>query len=406
MTRVLLAPFGTRGDCQPLLHLGVRLQAEGHDVLVAGPPNFVETAAKHELAYEPYGPDIQRLLADAIAGTSMGIVDEIKVFIELFSTLAAESVEVLSRLGADRDVIVGSGVQIGARTAAHRVGCGYRYVLFCPQLLMSPAHAPPLGFVADGGELVNRGLWWAYRTAVKRFIQPHMDTARRDAGLEPLLEPWDYLLRPGEGILACDPEVFPAPEGWAVDCVGSLRLTPSGALDDELEGFLSAGPPPIYLGFGSMPHPDPAESTAKVLDAAHRAGVRLVLSTGWAGLGVGGLPDSVYRVGPCAHHLLFPRCAAVVHHGGAGTLATALRAGVPQGVVAHVADQHYNGWRLEAAGVAPRRLDARTFTAPRLAALFRALGDPLLAEKARRVGVSVSARDGLGAVVELLTAPS
>ncbi len=404
--KVLLAPFGTRGDCQPLLHLGVRLQDEGHDVMVAGPPNFVETAARLELPYEGYGPDIQRLLVDAVAGKSMGIIDEIKVFIELFSQLSSESVEVLSRLGADRDVIVASGVQIGARTAAHRVGCGYRYVLFCPQLLMSDDHAPPLGAIADGGPLVNRALWWAYRAAVRRFVQPHMDTARRAVGLEPLVEPWDYLLRPGEGLLACDPEVFSAPEGWDVECVGSLRLTPSGELDADLEAFLAAGPPPVYVGFGSMPHPDPKGSTETVLEAARRAGGRVVLSAGWAGLGDGGLPEHVFRVGPCAHHLLFPRCAGVVHHGGAGTLATALRAGVPQGVVAHVADQHYNGWRLEAASLAPRRLDARSFTAPRLAELFRALSDPLLAEKARQVGRSVSARDGLGAVVGRLTAPS
>ena len=404
MSRVLLAPFGTRGDCQPLLHLGVRLQEEGHDVLVAGPPNFVQTASQLELAYEAYGPDIQELLVDAITGGGIGLIDEIKVFIELFSKLAAESVDVLSTLGRDRDVIVGSGVQVGARTAAHLVGCGYRYVLFCPQLLISSDHAPPLGVIADGGELLNRGLWWAYEEAVRHFIQPHMDRARSAAGLEQLVAPWDYLLKPGEGILACDPEVFPAPEGWDVRCVGSLRLTPSGELDEELEAFLAAGPPPIYVGFGSMPSPDPADATAKVLEAA--AGVRLVLSSGWAGLGEGDLPDHVFQVGPCAHHLLFPRCAAVVHHGGAGTLATALRAGVPQGVVAHVADQHYNGWRLEASGVAPRRLDARTVTAPRLAALFGALGDPLLAEKARQVGRSVSARDGLGTVTKLLTAPS
>ncbi len=401
--KVLLAPFGTRGDCQPLLHLGVRLASEGHDVLVAGPPNFLDDAEGLGLDYRAFGPDIQRFLADAIRGGGIGLVSEIKVFIELFRELCAVSVTLLSELAEGRDLLIASGVQIGGRTAAHAAGTAYRYVLFCPQLLVSPEHAPPLGSIADGGALLNRGLWGAYRAAVRRFIQPFMDDARRAAGLRPLPDPWDYLVVPGEGVMACDPEVFTGPGGWEAEPVGAFRLAPEGALDEDLEAFLGAGPPPVYLGFGSMPHPDPADSTRKVVDAVERSGVRLVLSAGWAQLGDGDLPDAVFRVGPCAHHLLFPRCAGVVHHGGAGTLATALRAGVPQGVVAHVADQHYNGWRLEAVGLAPRRLSARTVSGPALARLLASLSDPLLTERARQVGERVRARDSLANGVRAVT---
>jgi len=123
--------------------------------------------------------------------------------------------------------------------------------------------------------------------------------------------------------------------------LGCLHPFEPGPLPEKLEAFLDAGEPPVYVGFGSMTDPDPAAATRVVLEAVARAGVRAVLSRGWAGLGGVPLPSEVMEIGPVSHASLFARVAAVVHHGGAGTTTTAARAGAPQILVPHILDQFH-----------------------------------------------------------------
>src|SRR5262249_52477086 len=136
-------------------------------------------------------------------------------------------------------------------------------------------------------------------------------------------------------------------------------------LDAEVSAFIDAGPPPVYIGFGSMVSSDAARLTRSLLEAAN--GHRLLLSSGWAGIGDGHLPPSVKVVrGPMPHAKLFPRVAAVVHHGGAGTTAAAMRAGAPQIIVPHMGDQFYNAHRLAVMGLAPPGIPVNRLTATRL----------------------------------------
>ena len=132
-----------------------------------------------------------------------------------------------------------------------------------------------------------------------------------------------------------------------------------------------------------MPDPDPAATTEVLLAAVEAAGCRALVSEGWAGLGQAALPESVMSVGSVSHWRLFPRCAAVVHHGGAGTTTTAARAGVPQVVVAHGADQFYWGERVRSLGVGPGPIARRRLRARSLAGLLRAIaGNEWLAGRA------------------------
>lgn len=143
----------------------------------------------------------------------------------------------------------------------------------------------------------------------------------------------------------------------------------------------------MYIGFGSMTDPDPAATTRLVLEAVSRAGVRAVLSSGWAGLGDAPLPESVTVVGPLSHASLFRRVAAVVHHGGAGTTTTAARAGAPQILVPHVLDQFHWAHRVARLGVGPPALPRRELRADRLAEAIASLCDnELVAERAARLG--------------------
>jgi vancomycin aglycone glucosyltransferase len=143
----------------------------------------------------------------------------------------------------------------------------------------------------------------------------------------------------------------------------------------------------VYLGFGSMTDPDPAAATRLVLEAVQRAGVRAVLSAGWAGLGDLPLPEHVMVVGSVSHAALFRRVAVVVHHGGAGTTTTAARAGVPQILVPHVLDQFHWAHRVAKQGLGPPALPRRRLRAEALAESILAIRDnEILGERAAELG--------------------
>jgi vancomycin aglycone glucosyltransferase len=176
----------------------------------------------------------------------------------------------------------------------------------------------------------------------------------------------------------------PADCGIATDQIRCLHPLGGEPLPPKVEAFLEQGPPPVYLGFGSMTDPDPAATTRRLLDAIDSLGCRAILSRGWAGLGEGPLPGHVLAVGPLSHASLFPRTAVVVHHGGAGTTHSAARAGVPQLVVPHVLDQFYFARRVEDLGVGAATRAAGKLDVERLRhALAALLGNDFVIERAR-----------------------
>jgi UDP:flavonoid glycosyltransferase YjiC (YdhE family) len=138
--------------------------------------------------------------------------------------------------------------------------------------------------------------------------------------------------------------------------------------------FINSGKPPIYIGFGSMTASEPEKTTKIVTEAAKLADQRLVLSSGWAKLGKDNLVDKDYFViGKISHNFLFPKMAAIIHHGGSGTTATAARAGVPQIIVPHMTDQFYFAEQVPKTGVAPESIWRKNLTPQNLAATIRSV---------------------------------
>jgi vancomycin aglycone glucosyltransferase len=169
--------------------------------------------------------------------------------------------------------------------------------------------------------------------------------------------------------------------------IGYLADFDTPPLPEKLDAFLASGPPPVYFGFGSMTDARPGETTGTLLEAARRAGFRALISQGWAGLADGPLPSEAMSVGPVSHARLFPRVAAVVHHGGAGTTTAAARAGVPQLVVPHLVDQYYWQERVLALGLGPRAPRRRKLQVESLAAALSACRDnEVLVDRASEIG--------------------
>lgn len=194
------------------------------------------------------------------------------------------------------------------------------------------------------------------------------------------------------------PQVVPPPPDWDSDhhVLGYWNLparpyTPGVAL----ARFLEDGPPPVYGGFGSMARQDPARTTRTVLEATQFAGVRAVVATGWGGLADGNTPEGVHVVASVPHDWAFPRMAAVAHHGGAGTTAAGLTAGVPSVICPFGADQPFWVHVVHQLGAGTRPLPQKTLTAPALAtALQQAIHDPDMRLQAQTLGRQLAIEDG------------
>lgn len=198
-------------------------------------------------------------------------------------------------------------------------------------------------------------------------VRSHLVTATPWLAADPTLAPW-----PGPA----DPAVFQT---------GAWILPDDRPLDAEVEAFLDAGEPPVYLGFGSTRAPEDIAPT--VIGAVRALGRRTIVSRGWAGLalvdGAGGAPDCL-AIGEVNQQALFRRVAAVVHHGGAGTTTAATAAGAPQVVVPQMYDQFYFARRVEELGIGTTQHGGGSLHA----ALARAL-EPEVAATARRVAGAV-----------------
>lgn len=378
--RALLAFTGSRGDAQPGILLARELRARGHAVTLALSPNLVGFAREHGVAAVEFGCDSAELLATQHADRrfrSPSPRQRLRAVLDLQRRGVAEAVRDLLALTPGHDVLVtGMAGEEAAEKAARRVGVPLAAVHFFP---IQPNRSVPVvpadwGHRIPGG--VNRRIWSGLRWA-------------RDAALARPLAEFGVVEHPLPGrvsIQAYDVELFPglAAElpprhpitGFAVDADGFLS-SPTGA---ALTMWLDAGPAPIYVGFGSMSVDDPAALVRMLRTVCARRGRRLLLAAGWAGIEPE-LGAEVAIVEQVDHAAVFPRCVAAVHHGGAGTTAAALRAGVPQVICSVQADQPYWGQALTRLGLAVTRraagLDADT-----LDALLDRVADPAVVDRA------------------------
>lgn len=193
--------------------------------------------------------------------------------------------------------------------------------------------------------------------------------------------------------------MIPKPRDWGshISVAGFyfLARTTEYVPDAALAAFLSAGPAPIYVGFGSIVIDDPEALTKTVFDAIELAGVRAVVSKGWAGLGSQQLPSNIFLVGDVPHGWLFRRVSAVVHHGGAGTTAAAMAAGKPSVVVPFFGDQFFWGAMVQKAGPGAKPIPGKELTVRFLAAAIIEVLQPAVLDRAEVLGKLIDGENGV-----------
>jgi UDP:flavonoid glycosyltransferase YjiC (YdhE family) len=182
-----------------------------------------------------------------------------------------------------------------------------------------------------------------------------------------------------------------------------LDAAPDWTPPSDLVDFLQAGSPPVYIGFGSMGNRNPEETADLVLQALAKTGQRAIMLSGWSGMRKENLPDSAYLIDSIPHSWLFPRVAAVVHHGGAGTTAAGLRAGVPTVIIPFFGDQGFWGQQVADLGVGTEPIPRKQLTAQRLAqAIQTAVTDQMMRQRAAALGAKIREEDGIASAVAVI----
>ncbi len=417
--RIAVLALGSRGDVQPLIALGLALTAAGHTVRIAAAADYGDLVRAYGLPFAPVGGCIRRLMDRALvypvltAGANpLPMVRAFRTGIQPFAErILADCIRACA--GAECLVASALGVFPGYSIAD---ALGLRCVVVhlhpdSPTRTMPHPFLPPLPPGLPGRGLYNRLTWPLGEGVLWQVLLGPINRARRQGlGLPPLarLGVARHLAGRGPVLCAYSPTLAPRPPDWPLHiCITGdwpLAAPPGRPPPADLVRFLAAGPPPVYLSFGSiLAGSDPDGVTALLVAALAQAGLRGLIASGWDDLGHIPLPPTVLKIGSVPHDWLFPQVAAVVHHGGAGTTAAAVRAGRPAVIVPFFGDQFFWAARLTRLGAAIA-LPRTQLTVPRLAAaLRRAVDDPALRARAAALRRQMQREAGVARAVRAIT---
>lgn len=420
---IVLATVGSLGDLFPFLAVGQALAGRGHRVTVATHPVHREAIGRAGLAFAdasgmPEPDDREAFTAKAFHpwhGPAFVVRD-------FAAADVRASYEKLAPLCADADVLLTSTLAFAGQILGETLEAAGRLrwlsAVLAPASLLSAYDMPATGLTlldrffratpARGRLLqrLSRGVTRGWTAPVRAF--------RRELGLLPESPRGDPFHRgqfaPG-GALALFPALLGQPQpDWpphAHQC-GFARYAQPDTIDPALAEFLHAGPPPLVFSLGSTAVHANAAFLRESLAAAFALGRRAVLFTGSAAMRErlsSALPPSIICVEYAPHAAVFPQAAAVVHHGGVGTSAEALVAGVPSLVVPHGFDQHDNAARLQRLGVA-EVLPAARYRAGRAATQLRALLLPDPGKRAALLADTLRGQDGAATAADVIEAAS
>ena len=413
MVEIAIVASGTRGDVQPYIALGQGLHKAGYRVRLLTSDNFATLAADAGLAFASTGESIEATLQSEEwrktiqSGNFLAILKKMRTEMQRGAAGVAQRLPGLLR-GSDL-IVTGMGGLMGTFAIADllKIPVIQAYVFpFTPTRAFPSPLVPKLPF----GRVLNKLSFHVTRQMFWQSSKIGDATTRQALGLAKgsFWGPFRSLEgNQGPVLYGYSPHVLPRPSDWAAQHTVTgywfLDAPSEWTPPADLVAFLNAGSPPIYIGFGSMGSRDPHEAGQIALDALVRSGQRGILAAGWGGLQVSDLPATIYMIKDIPHDWLFPRMAAVVHHGGAGTTAAGLRAGVPSIIVPFMGDQPFWGQRVAELGVGPKPIPRKKLTGERLAsAIIEATSNTTMRQQAHHIGQNIRAEDGIGKAVAII----
>lgn len=412
--QILAIALGSQGDVQPYVALGKGLQAAGHRVRVMTHINFERLVTAYGLEFYPVKGNVQKIIESP----------EMRVLLEKGNFLAINKhTSKLAQAAAIDWAQAGLAACQGVDLIVAGIG-GLNIAISLAEKLQIPLlpaflfpFTPTRSFpgILFPQSLTKLGCTfnWLSHLLLRQIIWQGFRTADRLARLQVLNLPAAPFWGPYKSavmhryptVYGFSPSVISKPADWHnTAIVGDWFLDASNWTPPaDLLEFLQNGAPPVYIGFGSMGSRKPEETAELVLQAISRTQQRAILQTGWGGLSTADVPNDILMINSVPHSWLFPRMAAVVHHGGAGTTAAGLRAGVPSIVIPFFGDQPFWGQRIADLGVGTAPIPRQQLTVEKLAnAIDRAVTDPVMRQRAAELGAKIQAEDGIGSVVAIV----
>ncbi|QDL08596.1 glycosyltransferase [Brasilonema octagenarum UFV-E1] len=413
--RIAIIALGSQGDVQPYVALGKGLKQAGHVVRVLTHENFEDLVSSHGLDFWAFQGNVQQI----IETQKMRELLEKGNFLGIMFHTAKES-QRLAINWAQEGLVACQGMDmLLTGVGGLYIGISLAQKLRLPLLQayvfpFTPTKAfPGVVFaqsIAKFGSAVN----WLSHHLIRQIMWQGFRTADASARKQvlnlpvaPFFGPYNATCLHRYPILyGFSPSIIPQPSDWKNTHVTGywfLDSAPNWTPPSALMEFLQGGSPPVYIGFGSMGNRNPEETANLVLQTLARTRQRGIILSGWSGLHKENLPDTVYRLDSIPHSWLFPRVAAVVHHGGAGTTAAGLRAGVPTIVIPFFGDQPFWGRRVAELGVGPEPIPRKQLTVERFAqAIQKAMSDQTMRQRAANLGKKIQAEDGIASVVAVV----
>ncbi|CAN6724991.1 unnamed protein product [Malus baccata var. baccata] len=411
--QIVMLIVGTRGDVQPFVAIGKRLQEYGHRVRLATHANFKDFVLTAGLEFYPLGGDPKVLAGYMVknkgflpSGPSEISIQRQQLREIIFSLLpACKEPDPDSKVPFKAEAIIANPPAYGHSHVAEALKVPLHIFFTMPWTPTSEFPHPlsrvtqPIGYRLSY-QIVDALISLGIRDMINEFRKKMLK-----------LRPITYL----SGNYSSQPDVphgyiwsphlVPKPKDWGpkIDVVGFcfLDLASNYEPPEPLAKWLEAGDEPVYIGFGSLPLQEPEKMTDIILQALEITAQRGIINRGWGGLGNSVEPsDSVYLVDNCPHDWLFKRCSAVVHHGGAGTTAAGLKAACPTTIIPFFGDQPFWGERVHARGVGPAPIPVEEFSLDKLVDAIRFMLDPKVKECAVDIAKAMDNEDGVTGAVK------
>jgi sterol 3beta-glucosyltransferase len=394
--KFVVATYGTEGDARPFAALCRGLIDAGHEARLLADADTLGSALALGVPTTALAGDIRAKLNDRVIPSVIARGDGLRETVRVLANIANENTESWLRTiiaaGQGCDAIVAAGLATYVAVSAAEY-LGVRAIT-SNVIPITPTAAFPSPFVPWKWlpRLLNRASHGLVNAALGKAFRDRTGAARAQFKLPARKTVWTGLPM----IYPISPNLLPTPTDWPANvhlCGQWLAPSPAWMPPPALANFLAAGEAPIYIGFGSMTGFD----SAPLLDAliAAVAGRRALFYPGWSGVDPKALPDNFLAISDTPHDWLFPRTAAVIHHGGSGTSHSAARAGVPSIVIPLLGDQPFWAERLRLAGVAPPAVDSRRPTAQACASALDFVAAAHVRNRARSLGEKLCAENGV-----------
>lgn len=418
--KIGIQTWGSEGDINPFIALAAGLSKAGYEVTLAltcsDRKDFKHLSAKlgFKLGRVDYIGESEEALNE-MGKEMVDIPNPLKqlrfIFDKMFLPGVPSMIETATTLVAENDLLIGHFIHYPLQSVCEKSGKPYITVSLNHGAIPT-AYNPPFPF-PDLGKLFNKLTWKLTEKMLNKAILSYINNCRNSFDLSPVETFRKVWESPLLNLIAVSPILCPPPKDWGVNnkVCGFFNLDEFASkwdMHEDLEKFLTSGPPPVYVTLGSMTGTENNsllinETTKLLYDAVKIAGCRAIIQSRWEYVTDVPKDNSIFKVNSAPYTKVFPKCIAVIHHGGAGTTQTATLCGKPSVIIAHIQDQFLWGHQLEKLGIGAQVLNRNSVTPQKIAKQIKyILNDSAKSEKAHEIGSLMAKENGIQCAIKLI----